>query len=86
MAANRLTLFLLKISNSQTAGIIGHIALDVIKTAALLASLSIVHWVAEYSLASEQFKALFLTIHDSISLGLYLLLAWKGMLRLARKS
>lgn len=86
MAANRLTLFLLKASSSETAGIVGHIASDVIKTAALLASLSIIHYLAEYSLASEHFKALFLKVHESISLGLYLLLAWKGILRLARAS
>ena len=73
-----------RFKSSSLAHTLGHVAADAIVTAALLAALSAVHYVLYVSLVSKEFKHLFGEIHEYVFLGTYLLLAAKGMYRIAR--
>ena len=58
------------------------IVYDAALTAMLLGALSFVHWAIGLAPVSEEFKALFLKVHETVWMGSYVLLAVKGMLRI----
>ena len=55
---------------------------DVALTVLLLAALSFVHWFLGLTPVSEDFKALFSSVHQAVWTAAYLLLATKGLYRL----
>ena len=57
---------------------------DTMVTVVLLAALSLVHATLAYAHASESFKALFTSVHETVLLATYALLAAKSALRLLR--
>ena len=58
------------------------IVIDIFMTLLLLAGLSVIHFVLDHTSASDEFKSKFTKMHEFVVLGMYLLLAIKGMVRL----
>ena len=73
-----------RLFTSAMAKTLGHIATDTLLTLTLLLALSVVHFALKYTEASLDFKLLFTSIHEWISLGTYMLLAAKGFFRIVR--
>ena len=69
---------------ANTIETVKEIGLDTIKTVTLLAALSLVHATLTYTHATDSFKALFTTVHESVLLATYILLAVKSILRMAK--
>ena len=69
---------------STTAKKLVVIASDALITLVLLGALSLVHLALNYTPVTEDFKALFGSVHEKVVLGTYLLLAGKGLLRIAK--
>lgn len=70
--------------SSGTMKTVAHIGLDVVVTLGLLAALSVVHHALEYTAATEEFKLWFTRVHEWVFLGMYGLVATKGLVRIAQ--
>lgn len=71
-----------RLGTSGMVGTLVQIGKDLILTLAILASLSVVHLALPHVSASDDFKALFSRIHESVYLAMYLVLALKSLLRM----
>lgn len=76
--------FLSQVLACETVKVLGHIAKDTIAVIGLLGALSIVHFCFEHSGLRAAFLDLFASIHECVVLGMYLLLAGKSFLRMAK--
>ena len=72
------------VARSRTWQTIIGIALDLAVTLVLLAALSMVHYALGFTAATDNFKQWFTQVHEISFLGMYVLVAFKGLIRIYR--